>query len=218
MSVTDSEEAVLTVGYTGPQAGVGRAGRVSVFRPASLAGGSPTETVRLDFNGVTADAFRYRSVNTSYRTIPGFKFDCASTSCGDSWFASTAGYVGFNAETFQYAMAPLELPDGATVTSYMITYVDQDTDDDLQCGLYRQSVNTGTLSAIEPGTLTSGASTAVRTQTETVSVTGGENVIDNAAYFYYFRCLFDDNFVGSGGLDIRLYSIRVAFTHDRTLD
>jgi hypothetical protein len=155
-------------------------------------GMNPTQ--RLELNGnvqiPAANNYQYASAKTHYYSVPGAAFDLeSSAACDKSMISGNIYTVGGSAVTVAYFIAPVNLPDGATVTSVTYYVADNDGTYNTQAGqLWRNDASTfssyGNVFMMASTAATSGTNTNIQAiSTSTVS----NAVIDNQNYTYYLR-------------------------------
>lgn len=101
-------------------------------------------------------------------------------------------------------VAPVHLPDGATVTS-MFFYLYDDSGDDLSMSLRRKRINNTVASSVLATVATAGTSTSVRILPD---ITITDPVIDNTQYSYFVTT---DECLGSPP-DLRVYQALIFYS------
>jgi len=167
-----------------------------LFMGANIGVGMTNPTEQLDIaNGNVRingnNDYKYSTPKTHYLSVPGSSFSMENTSvCDRALIGGNAYTVGGSAIAVAYMVAPVNLPDGATITSITYYVVDNDATYNLQNGqLWRNdgSVttsygNSSTMATIAPPASTN--STLVQTSS-TSSITNP--VVDNQNYAYWLR-------------------------------
>ncbi len=154
-----------------------------------------TPTQRLEVSGnvqiPAANNYQYAAAKTLYYSVPSAAFRLENTSVCDLAMISGNVYTtGGNPVTVAYLNAPVNLPQGATVTSVVFYVVDNDGTYNLQAGqLFRNDASTST----SYGNIVTMASTPLPASTNstliqaTTTNTISSPVIDNQNYTYYLR-------------------------------
>ncbi|MEP6675541.1 MAG: hypothetical protein ABJA78_10305 [Ferruginibacter sp.] len=134
----------------------------------------------------TASGQLIASGATQYLSIPGAGFQPKTAGAASNFNAMDAsGLLSFTPGTFSYVVAPVLLPDGATVTSFKVYFVDNSATD-LFFILYSTGVTSFTNSMMV--TLTSsGASGSSTTMSSLSSTIISTPVIDNSSTLYYIN-------------------------------
>jgi hypothetical protein len=137
-----------------------------------------------------ANDYKYATAKTHYYSVPSAAFHPESTTNFDRGMSAGSVYAaGGNPATVAYFVAPVNLPDGATVTSVSFYVFDNDATYNLQTGqLWRNDASTFTafgnaqmMASVNPP---AGNSSNIQlTSSSSISTA----VIDNQNYAYYLR-------------------------------
>jgi hypothetical protein len=167
-----------------------------VFMNANIGVGTlaPAEQLDIASGNVRisgANDYKYSTAKTHYYSIPGAAFNLENTSvCDKAMIGGDVYTTGGSVATVAYFVAPVSLPDGATVTSVTFYEVDNDGTYNLQNGqLWRNDGSTSTSygnSAIMATISTPASSNSTLVQTSTTSAIATP-VIDNQNYTYWLR-------------------------------
>lgn len=171
---------------------------------------------KLEVNGnigiPAANSYAYTSAKTKYLSIPSSAFVLQSIYLTSTNGISLAGYTtgqacwvqGGSSTVDAYLFAPLDLPDGATVTAINIYAYDASATDEVSAELY--SLQNGT---INPQSIaaTNGSGAGYSTGAVTLNTATVNQTIDNSGYSYYLRFKTKE-----GTNALRLYSAKVTYT------
>ncbi|WP_156168883.1 hypothetical protein [Kordia jejudonensis] len=181
----DDANALFMVGngYIGPFSAEFRTTALKVMQNGTVnidaLSGTGTRNVKVT---ATGDLVASTTSTKNYTMGPyDFEASASSTQLNRSFL-----FVNISDSTPEKAIiAPVHLPDGATITGYTITYLDNSTNTNLQCVLYRIPASTDNI--IYPLGLynTSGNVSSNRIQV----ITGLSEVVDNANNIYIFRVI-----------------------------
>jgi hypothetical protein len=124
----------------------------------------------------------------------------------DGWFnLFSGGYIRNNSADFACFMAPTYPPDGAILTQFRISLLDQSTSDLIFVDLRRVSMATGAVDLVAGGTsVPLNSPTAVELST---GIVPGTQVV-SSAYVYYVDLCFPPN----SSIDILFYGARLFYT------
>ena len=158
--------------------------------PVDITGGALSLSVG-DVQVSANNNFKYASAKTHYYSVPAAAFHLENSSvCDRTMIGGTVYTTGGSAATVAYFVAPVNLPDGATLTAVTFYQVDNDATYNPQTGtLWRNDASTSTSygNALTMATVplpASSNSTLVQTST-TSTITNP--VIDNQNYTYWLR-------------------------------
>lgn len=180
---------------------------------------NPSE--RLDVNGnieiPAANDYRYAGTKTRYFSIPGIAFTPEAPANYNQLIVGSCLLIsGAGAGSSGSFDAPVNLPDGATVTAVDAYVVDNDATYNINnVWMYAQPGTIGTsygnaiLMATVAGTSGPANPNIQKISTSTIS----NNVIDNQNNSYYVRIGMTQ---GATGLDMRLAKIVITYTIDKT--
>jgi hypothetical protein len=167
-----------------------------LFMGANIGVGTPAPSEQLDIASGNvrisgANDYKYSTAKTHYYAVPAAAFELENSSvCDRAMIGGNIYTTGGSIATVAYFVAPVHLPDGATVTSVTYYVVDNDGTYNLQNGqLYRNDGSTSTSygNQITMATIPTPASTnSSLIQTSTTS-TITTPVIDNQNYMYWLR-------------------------------
>ena len=105
-----------------------------------------------------------------------------------------------------YVVAPINLPDGATITDVRMNGYDGDASNNLTLELQKRL-----LTAYSVTTLAT-AATSGSSGTQQISASASE-VVDNSTYAYRVYVKFDAQ---NAGTDLRVYTVRITYTVSHT--
>ncbi len=151
--------------------------------------------------------YTYETPKTHYYSLAGNSF--VGTREGlDLWNASLNliyGQWSSGSASLPIAVAPLNLPDGATITNVTAYIYDNDGTTTYQprIHLYTIYMATGSYGIVGTGTL---AGNSASTTPQTLSITTNHTVNNQNAYYLKFQS------EGNAGSNIRLYGVRITYT------
>ncbi len=173
--------------------------------------GTTTPSAKLDVdNGGSIEVdgeYTYETPKTHYYSVAGNSF--VGTREGlDLWNASLNliyGQWSSGSATYPIAVAPVNLPDGATITDVTAYIYDNDGTITYQprITLYTIFMSSGSYGIVGTGTL---ASNSVSTTPQALSITTNHTVNNQNAYYLKFQS------EGNAGSNIRLYGVRITYT------
>lgn len=170
-------------------------------------GVSPSSGSKLEVNGnVEADDYLYTSVQTRYLSIPRAAWAPLNTASYDMLNDIQDVGIQGNVSGFPVLVAPIHLPQGATVTQVEANVYDNSSHD-IDVRVYRNDWNSGSLSIIM--SIVASTGTPGFTTLSTTSAVGTNNVIDNANYNYYALIQFTSQ---SNGTNLSLRGLRITYT------
>ena len=177
---------------------------------AELAG--PDSAGYFEGDVVTTEAYKYQSPKSYTKQIPATTFHVSSltSSANQELVWHAGGYVsrvsgGSGSSTL---MAPVDLPQGATMTALNMYYYDGDPDDDfyVDMDLYAREMTDISPPAIASTSLTTaGASSDIQVVTDTTITASG---VDNRGYQYHLWCSLGP----MTGLGMRFYGASIEYT------
>ncbi len=147
------------------------------------------------------------------RSIPGAAYfhTWGSGNVSDGWFDPAGGYLRVDRNVTggqgQCVRAPVQLPQGATMTLVDGSFYDNTTATNLVVNLWRKAYTNATAAVVIASLQTSGASTLIQYPSDTVD----QPVVDNQTYSYYFQ-VCDGTDLPLGHTLLRIYDTRVIYT------
>ncbi len=154
---------------------------------------------------VTADNYNYTSPKTRYYSIDDVAFVSVNDPPADLIYKTTNGtylFMSTGSTSGGYVVAPVNLPDGATITEVKMNGYDADASNNLNFELQKRLLTSYSVTAI------ASAATSGSSGTQQISATVSE-VVDNSNYSYRAYIKFDTQ---NAGTDLRVYSIRITYT------
>ena len=152
------------------------------------------------------------SVRTGYLHVVGAALAASNNS--STYITSLTGYVRPGSSGQFVGYAPLDLPQGATITAVTVYAYDNSNAPGVQtwyCGVTRRLLTSlaGTVVLERSFSIDWAASSNVRATTQT----GGTHVVDKSSSAYWLRASVSNT---DGSSDFRLYGCRVAYTYSNT--
>lgn len=175
---------------------------------AELAG--PDSAGYFEGDVVTTEAYKYQSPKSYTRQIPAAAFQVNSlASSANQQLTWDYGclYRSTGLGDAQL-VAPVDLPQGATMTAFNMYYYDNDSDDDFLVGVYffaREATATARLQLARNVVTTAGNSTSIQVVTDT---TFAASDVDNEEYQYIIECTLGP----MTGLGMRFYGASIEYT------
>lgn len=106
----------------------------------------------------------------------------------DGWFnLFSGGYIRNNDDVYACFMAPTYPPDGATLTEFRFSVMDDSASSDLYAYLRRVGLTTGTVDTIAGGALI-GWDSPTPVEAYTTNIADGTEVVSNAYAYYITLC------------------------------
>lgn len=179
--------------------------------------GQTAASQKLEVNGnisiPAANSYMYAAAKTKYLSVPASAFILenvllVSTPTGISLGGFSTGQArwvqGGTAGTDAYLFAPLNLPDGAVITTIDVYAYDGVTTDEVSAELYSLQNGSTTPQSLAA---TNSSGSAFAAGATTLSASGINQTIDNSGYSYYLRFKTKE----TTNL-LRLYSAKVTYT------
>jgi hypothetical protein len=161
---------------------------------------------KLDVNGNTKSAnYLYNSPKVRFSNLGEADFDIAQSAAGDidrSFGSGGAGIV--NATSSNAMLAPIHVPQNATVTAITIWYVDNDAIGDMTCTFQRRGNGAG--GAVTISSFPTSGQSAI-TQNTTMNPA---EVIDNNSNTYELR-IFSGNWSSTPSQTMKIINARVTY-------
>jgi hypothetical protein len=154
----------------------------TLFSPAQNVGiGTVSPSEKLEVVGnIKADNFKYSTTKTFFHTFSGFNFR-AENSTDTVLVSIAAGEITMQTNlTGKKIVAPLQLPDGATLVNLKAYINDFSVNQDLRVMLNRKTLTDNFFATNYGSVVSSGATGLGLYQTSIFT-----NVIDNSLYTYY---------------------------------
>jgi hypothetical protein len=174
--------------------------------------GTTTPSAKLDVVGdveiPAANDYTYATAKTQYQTVNHAAFVRAGTNTAYNPHRALSGGVyilrtqGGTLGTAAYFIAPVNLPNGATVTNVAVHYYDADATYNCTTTLRRQNYNSSVNSAMAT-VATSTSSGQITLNTSTIT----NATIDHQNYGYYLQFETTEN-----NLNLGLYNVRITYT------
>ncbi|HEY9082365.1 MAG TPA: hypothetical protein VIN73_03460 [Vicingaceae bacterium] len=193
------------------QFGTNNIERMRIDAVGNLGIGTTTPSQKLDVDGggsIEVDGeYTYETPKTHYYSVAGNSF--VGTREGlDLWNASLNliyGQWSSGSGTYPIAVAPINLPDGATITNVTAYIYDNDGTITYQPRIYLYMINmaTGSYGTVGTGTLPGNSAS---TTPQTLSITTNHTVNNQNAYYLKFQS------EGNAGSNIRLYGVKITYT------
>lgn len=178
-------------------------------------GGTASLTEALDVTGgnvriPAANDYKYSSAKTHYYSVPPIAFQPESSSYTLGYISGNVYIATGTAVTVGYLDAPVNLPDGATVTSVAFSVVDNDGIYNLQAGqLWRNDGSAST--SYGNAVLMANTPTPASTNSTLIQICSTSTItystIDNQNYTYYLRWGTQQ-----ANANMRLIKVQIAYT------
>lgn len=169
---------------------------------------NPTEKLEVDGNTKITGSYKFSTAKTHYLSYAPTVFQSQRPAAYGFGFPSSFAYnyayfVSGSNSSFGYAVAPVNLPDGATITNLWAAIYDNTNTNPVRVRLNYYSLSTYNSSYLAQ--VESDAATSVAlVQTLNSNLT---HVVDNANYAYYLE------FTGLQNSDLtRLYGVKITYT------